>query len=380
MEINKLTLQLLDEGYTKENPPDWVTEWNDFYGGWQYTCKTKLDMVWETPCGLLAKGLAATGTMSYGGVTWTAENDNATTPCPKFDGIPCELNHPALRNFFLGKDKIAHCSCKRTNKTYSYENSVDEAHDEVWKDSDSRFELFNETMGTRACRRRSVYNRHTKEWKMFYDPLQCGRDNFNHCIPYCHFLQMPLSPKKANVYYDIKFTSHNPAEGLFPEKECVSITKGVKVFDKQTSITICEAFVEHGLESYKADYAAAYGRLRYRIAGCTREIVNVRVESRPSRDLMQDLADVAAGIEVKHESVSKKALAEQKRQRKEARKAANKRKIEKKIIAVGYDELDKIWRIRAGKHLTAKEIDALEFSRMLKVKDPEPVQVMLDGF
>lgn len=31
MTINKLTQKLLAEGYTKENHPDYVSDWNDFY-------------------------------------------------------------------------------------------------------------------------------------------------------------------------------------------------------------------------------------------------------------------------------------------------------------------------------------------------------------
>jgi len=68
-EETELTQRLLAEGYKPEDTPPGMCAYNPYYGGWTYDSTTLRAMVFETPCGLLAKGDHFTnGHMSYGGI------------------------------------------------------------------------------------------------------------------------------------------------------------------------------------------------------------------------------------------------------------------------------------------------------------------------
>lgn len=78
------------------------------------------------------------------------------------------------------------------------------------------------------------------------------------------------------------------------------------------------------------------------------EVENIRIEARETRDLLQDLQDVAEGIEVVHASDLLNAAKEQKSRR---RKDAAAKRAEKKLRAVGWDALDEASRKRIRKAL-----------------------------
>ena len=48
-ELNELTRRLLAEGYTPEDTPPGMREYEDYEGGWTYKYQTLRDMVFETP-------------------------------------------------------------------------------------------------------------------------------------------------------------------------------------------------------------------------------------------------------------------------------------------------------------------------------------------
>ena len=77
------------------------------------------------------------------------------------------------------------------------------------------------------------------------------------------------------------------------------------------------------------------------------------------RDILQDLRDIANGIEVIHAADSLKAAKEQKRARRAAAKVQKIRKIEKMILAHGWDDLEDCWKHRAEKLLEEDRIDEL---------------------
>lgn len=381
MEINKLTQRLLSEGYTKDNPPDWVRPWNDFYGGWTYPVKMLYDMVYETPCGLLTKGVGVNGHMSYMGVNWTVENDNYTVTCPKFDGNPCELNHPLLRDSTFGSnEKITHCACRLTDKPYDYGHSLEKAHDDNFIEADRLFEEFDKKLDGRACKNRSHYSRATKKWHMHYDPRDCTHCMGSGCKEYCKFLQTEMSPKKGNVFYDIKHTWIEKGEGFLPDIERVSITKGVKLLDRPVSVTLCEAIIKYSKNRIIEDYTNSRDRRNRLINPSHRyELSNFRCEVRASRDLLQDLADAREGIEVRHAAVDAKAAAEQKRGRRRAAKEKRIEKIEKMIVMFGFDNLEDMWKRRAEKFLESDRIDELERERkQTAVEDCDPQFNMFD--
>ena len=139
-ELNKLTQRLFSEGYTKENHPDGVRPFDPFYGGFTYQPKTLYQLVFETPCGLLVEGgHFVGGVMSFMGIHWMPENNNPVVACPHFTNAPCEQNHPLL---WKRRGEIRHCACRLTDRPYSYEQSLDKAHEEVWEEADTLFEAF----------------------------------------------------------------------------------------------------------------------------------------------------------------------------------------------------------------------------------------------
>ena len=237
-ELNKLTQWLFSEGYTKENYPDDVRPFAPFYGGFTYRPETLYQLVFETPCGLLVEGgHFVGGVMSFMGIHWMPENNNPVVTCPRFVKAPCERNHPLLRE---RRGEILHCACHLADRPYSYEQSLEKAHAEVWKEADTLFETLRLQKQGWACKHRSRYNRMEKQWRMFYDPIDCAREGF---CRYCDVLQAELSPKKGNVFYDVKISRTQKGVGLFPDETVVSIIKGKKLLDSSASLTLCEAIV-----------------------------------------------------------------------------------------------------------------------------------------
>ena len=102
MNENELTRRLLAEGYKPEDTPPGMCAYAAHEGGWTYDIATLRSMIYETPCGLLAKGDHFTnGYMSYGGIDWRPENDNPVICCPVFTSEPCPLMHPALQRLHM---------------------------------------------------------------------------------------------------------------------------------------------------------------------------------------------------------------------------------------------------------------------------------------
>lgn len=375
MSINELTKRLLNEGYTKESPPDWVNDWNDFYGGWQYPNDMILKMVFETPCGLLIKGSEINnGSMSFMGANWTIENDNYAVTCPKFSQEPCNLNHELLRDCHIGhRELLTHCACHLTDKPYNYEHSYKKAHDDVWAEAEELFKDFERQLNGRACKARCRYNRTTKKWSMHYDPIDCAHDRLN--CRFCKVLQKELSPNKGNVYYDIKKTWIETGEGFLPDIQKTSITKGVKLLNRPASVTLCEAIIKHSKTKITNNFINNRKHAERLINPTIRyELLNFRCEVRASRDLLQDLADAQEGIEVHHASIDARHIKEQKHQRREAAKAKKIARSEKFVLTLGYDGLDDSEKRRAEKLLGLERITELETERQNMF---EPIQESL---
>jgi hypothetical protein len=331
--LNKLTERLFTECYTRERYPDWVEPYNWFYGGFTYTRKKKSELVFSTPCGLLVRGNYWNGDMGYMGIHWQEENDNPVVCCPHFDLKECELNHPVLREHALrlGGGDITHCACHLVDEPYDESLSLQNAHDEVWREADRLFEVFKASKNGRACKHRSMYNRSTKTWEMHYDPMDCARAHLP--CTYCDVLHTELSPQKANVYYDRKVTFTVPGEGLIPDETKVRVFKGQKMLKKPVSITLCEAILKVSTNPFVESSLQRQQKLSSILSGEKVELLNFHIERRDVRDLKQDLADIAAGIEVIHASDQVKATAAKKKEAKEKRAEQKKMRTEKKSIA-----------------------------------------------
>ena len=360
-ELNELTRRLLAEGYTPEDTPPGTCEYKSYYGGWTYTSQALNGMVFETPCGLLVQGWHfRNGYLSWQGVDWRPENDNPVVPCPRFTLDPCPLRHPLLQTekYCCHSDDVVYqCNCHPTARPYTFEGSLDEAHKQVWQESDELWKAFEAAHNGRVCRHQSHYGRTSKAWTTYYSPMECAQ--LWPCCSYCSVLDKELVPQKGNVFYDVRKTWTEKGSGLFPDEERVSIEKGCKLLDKTVSMTICEAIVQYGQQDVEWCAMAHYRRAQFFDPTLKIEILNLRAARMDTRDILQDLQDVANGIQVTHVSDSLKAAKTQKKARREAAKMRRIQKAEQMLLTHGWYGLDDIWRHRAEKLLDDERIDEL---------------------
>ena len=369
MELTKITKELLAQGWTKDQTPEGFSPWNDFYGVWEYKRSTYSKFVFQTPCGLLIKGDKVISNMAYMGVHWMVENDNPVINCPYFSLRDCPCRHPLLKgrqlySFISRIGSYKHCAVRRTDLPWEYGNSVEKVLDENTREEDQLWEVFSKRHNGRVCRNQAYFNRTEKKWHMHYDPMTC----VHHGCSHCSILDKPISIKKANIYYDLKKSHVQKGQGFLPDENIVSITRGIKLL--RASETICEAIVKH----CKA-YIEATVRLNnhsFCFFGGSVEVLNLRYERRESRDLLQDLRDVAAGIAVVHEADLKKAQKEAKHSRRIASQLRREEHFRKLIRTNGYGNLSASDRRRAEKHLSEEEIEAANHFYEQSLLPPPP--------
>lgn len=380
-EANGLTCRLMAEGYVPEDTPPGMREYKAYYGGWTYDSQTLQSMVFETPCGLLAEGRHfLNGYMAYQGVDWRPENDNPVITCPRFTDKPCPLQHPLLQqkcSNLHSDDVIYQCACHQTDRPYTYEGSVDEAHDKVWVEAETLWTQFQAAHKGRVCKQQSRYGRTSKTWSTYYSPWQCAMDHLG--CAHCSVLDKDLVPQKGNVFYDVRKTWTEKGDGLFPDEQRVSIEKGCKLLGKTVSLTICEAIVKYGRRDAEWRIMNRFHHDLFFDHTLKIEILNLRAARVDTRDILQDLQDVANGIQVTHAADTLKAAKEQKKSRREAAKRRQIRKVEQMILTYGWTELDNIWRRRAEKLLDDDRIEELLLQRkaIKAQKPPEELQISL---
>lgn len=356
-EINELTRRLLAEGWKPEDTPPGTHPYQDYYGGWTYTGEAIRAIVWETPCGLLAKGSNFTnGYMSYQGVDWRPENGNPVITCPCFLAQSCPLRDPLLHHEMYNlhaDDVIYQCNCHQTDRPYTYEGSVEEAHDHVRKEAEELWEVFKAQHKGHVCRMHRHYGRTTKTWKAFYDPIDCAYLN---CCSYCSVLAKELDTRKGNVFYDLRRSWTVKGEGLFPDQRKTVVEKGLKLLERTASMTLCEVIVKYSRHEIERRVRLENHHDLFFNKTLTIEVINLRAARVDKRDILQDLQDAANGIEVTHVADSLKAAKEQKRARRETAKAGRIKKVEKMLLSCGWEDLDTTWKIRAERLLTSERI------------------------
>lgn len=325
--MNELTKKLLAEGYTKDNHPKnvkWYANMHEF----EYTSEFLSQSVWEAPCGIMRKGYFTGGYLCYAGIEWRVENNNYNFHCP-YRKKECEYFHPLLKN--LPHD--GKCAWHLSDKPYDYMNSAEKIEDErdvlITKNLNKRFG----TNGMISCACCHI-NHDTCEPYFRYDPENCIRFTDKGCFnEWCWCTQKERDLTLANIYYDVK-TTEEYKYGFIVEP-IIQLTKGIKLFDSKKPLTDLEMYLktypdaplrkERGKRKHSRPlFFAEHHGYKYDL-----EILNVRIEKRESRDLLQDLQDIKDGIQVIHESDRiKKAKADKKerRQKYQERKALKKEK------------------------------------------------------
>lgn len=317
---------------------------------------------------------------ALGGEEWCHENDNPVVRCP-YDKPNCPMNDERLHGM-LGIQ--CWCVCHRTEEPYDYEHSFEKAERERQEEKDRKYQEYSDAHNGRICSRHMDYNERTREWHMNYEPSTCAKMCFSQ-NGYCPVLGRELSKKRGNVYYDLKTSvtvKQQEAQcSMFDGEQLTHIEKGMRVFDKPCSMDICEAFVKVQSDKILHDYQINHST-EYMLNETFRaEILNIRAEAKPSRDLMQDLQDIKDGITITHASDTEKRAKEyKKKKRKEAQQKKIER-LEKKLIEVGYENLEQssLDRIHADKWLDPERLEELERIRRLKLKEEQekPVQISL---
>lgn len=377
-ELNELTKRLLAEGYTPEDTLPGTWPYKKHEGGWTHAPETRSGMTFETPCGLLVPGSRFnTGYMSFMGIDWRTENDNPVVCCPRFELDFCAMRHPMLWNErYVCRDSeiVRQCACHQTDRPYTYEGSLEEAHDRVWAEAEALWKEFETRHKGRVCKLQSYYNRTTRTWSTRYDALYCAKMNAG--CAYCPVLNKKLDSRLGNVFYDVKETRTIKGDWLFPDKEVTTIRKGIKALDKSVSLTRCDAIVRYGRHEIIDRFLLNHHRELFFDKSLRYELVNFRAARQDTRDIMQDLADAAAGIEVIHQKDAEKFATEQKRARKKARLAQRVRSLEKLVLTGDLDDLTYSQRNGLKKHLSEERIAELMEQRS---STAEQVQTCLFG-
>lgn len=391
-EYNLLTQRLLTEGYTVNNYPDHVQlpgscfgpgELDNLCHGFTYTPQYLRWMVFKTGCGLLVKGSRFnTGNTFYMGILWSPENDNPVITCP-YRKKACEH-----RNNVLGKPigtdcyEMLQCDCHQTFELYNYENSIEKVRDDENKEMKRKYDEFSERAKGHVCHWNMNYNYQKGKWEQFYDPMNCARMCMN-IGKICDLTHKPVDKKKGNVFYDVKVSFFRHDGTLFDGEEVVKITKGVRLFKKNTSLTICEQAAKRCVNDIVQKERNRY-HSEILLSGYKVEVLNIRAEQRESRDLMQDLQDISEGIQIIHESDMKRQQEENKRERRKIAQEKKILKLEKKLLEVGYYNLEEysLDRLHADKWLGEERIDELEHMRRQKEKEKknQPKQMTLFDF
>lgn len=395
---NKLTQQLLAQGYTANNfPKDKVhiahgcyaingNPLDNVYGGFEYNRIYYESFVYKTGCGMYVKGSDVNSNMGFMGEEWCHENDNPVVRCP-YDEAQCHNNDSRLHGMQGGGLCIqCWCVCHRTDEPYDYEHSFEKAENERKEEMKRKYQEYSDAHNGRICEKHMHYDERTRMWALHYEPKSCAKLCYSQ-NGYCPILGKQLSKKRGNVYYDIKTSVIPNTDGkqisLFDKSEEVTVSKGHRFFEKPCSMDICEAFVKAngvGEISYYYEINNSFERLinpTWKF-----EILNVRAEQKESRDLMQDLQDIKEGIQIYHASDSEKNAKEQKRERSQKAKGKRIADIEKRILKIGYCNMDFFEQNKACKLLDWDRIDELEAIReeCLVEEQNKPHQMSIEDF
>ncbi len=396
-EYNRLTKRLLKEGYTVSNFPDYVQidasrlpgddPLNNMSGGFEYKRWYSDGIVYQTGCGRLVLGRNVIDSMGFAGTDWSHENGNPVIRCP-FDRAECPDNDSRLHGIRGGGLCIqCLCACHRTELPYDFENSIEKADKERREEKGRKYKEYAGTHNGRVCQNHMYYDERTREWHLRYDPgicaaMCCSKNG------YCPVLNKKLSRKRGNVYYDVKTSGIYQRRGdqisMLDGTPWTNIRKAVRYFKKPCSIDICEAFVKIESGKIRDKYYWGHSRERMLDPSWDFEILNIRAESKPSRDLIQDLEDIRAGISIAFDPDWEKESAEKKKQARAALKQKKIEKLEKKILEAGYGNLEEfsLDRVHADKWLGRERILELESQRRerLKKESQKPVQMTLGDY
>lgn len=265
--------------------------------------------VWKTACGLLIDGTSdigiglSSGDCHYGGVFYSVETGNPLVRCPySRKGCPhIPIGFP-----------LPMCPCSLTDRAYDYGQSLEQVQEERNKTMKREYMEFT---GGRYC---ACVEADGTVIKVDYDVARCIRHACKN--DFCVVRKQPRDLHMVNIYYDVRRTWAGRT-GLLEDRH-TKVTKGLKVFPKAVARTDAELWLqqnrdygpllnkhtfqraEDGVEAGIGDYSEFFYQVEH-----------IRIAHSDRRDLQQDAAESAAGVEVTH------AVDEEKERMDERRKA-----------------------------------------------------------
>lgn len=338
MELNKLTKKLLAEGFSKDNPPSNFRSWNDFYGGWEYSIEQERNIIIETPCGCVGNAATngANGITSYMGVDWRLENNNALVACP-FNKFDCEKRDKLLHNSNWGSHTW--CNTHIIEKAFDYDKSIEKIKEENRKKYEKLKDDYIKSKNGYVCEIQLRFDEKAGKFKQSYNPIECAYYNCN----YCSLRHRELGKEKGNIFYDKKIARIEKGVGFFADEKKISIFKGNRLFEKSIKLSIAEEIVKRCeskiIEKVESRYSSDLFFAKYHNIFFELEVLNIRAEKRESRDLEQDLSDIADGIKVIHASDEINTNKQLKAERKQKSIENKKKKYLKIIEKNGLDDL-----------------------------------------
>lgn len=384
-EHNLLTQRLLAEGYTKDNYPDYVKGYNDFYGGFEYKVSYRDKLTYITPCGLLCKGETAMGGMAFCGQNWEFENDCPTIICPLYVKN-CDKTYECFKN----SDRCPVCL---TDKKWIYEGSVEELKKNNEEEKERLKQEFIKIHNNRVCEKHMKYDPYKKEWVFHYDATTCANGECRAQTTafldgaLCPVLNRVITREKGNVYYDVRFWGRDYTKDgtLFEGEQFQRVIKDVPLYQKPIRLEVAKAIAKTGREyiefmvRYNSKwydsmtmYKAELGEIDLHWA-----VENIRAEKKIVRDLEADLKDINDGVRITHELDERRRIKQEKSEKKQKNKDKRIDALERKVIAKGYENLSESDKRAVVKYIEQNRIKELKRLHEEESKKVTPTQISL---
>ena len=270
------------------------------------------------------------------GIDYCPENDNPLLHCP-YERKDCPHS--------ISGFPVPLCPCHTTGKRYSFEQSAEKVETER---SERQHRQYMEITGGVYCACVVGCNGYEGgRVEVKYDVEQCI--HFRCQNPVCVIRKQERDLSRANIFYDVRRTWITRI-GFLEEKK-VQVTKGERVFPHPVARTDAEIWLEMKKAHFNPLWSSSvidsphltpedrrqtffskmhrrYGEYDY--FEFHYDVENIRIAKSEQRDLLQDLRDVADGLEVVHAVDLKKEQAAKKRESRQRRREQKERRLNKR--------------------------------------------------
>ena len=392
-DYNELTKELLAQGYTAKNHPEWVScrggnkenPLDNFDGGFTYFYYHVANFVYETPCGVQILGKNTHAGLCWMGQEYKHENHIVTCKCPK--GVPdCKQRGEPFASAGSGI-LIMTCPCRPSEKPYNPEGSWEELNKQYDDEKALAQERLIQEKNGRACKWQMRWNEEQQKWVHNYQPSTCLHAYCTEQV--CRITGKPIPKEKANIYYDMVYQGRDYSQDgtLFEGQRFKSISKNHQYFEKTVRQDIAENLLrlqrQFIIQTIKTNDRMFDAVTKWRAEkgeiDLTISVENLRVETKKTRDLDEDLQLAREGVKISYADDEEKQRKDAKRERKAKRDDGLYKRIAGKIIESGLLALNEKDRRWAAKNIEKADLIQMqrEYEREAKKKKEEPKQLTL---